>query len=439
MCNDKQCDDAYPGIITCQDNKLFEFIRQDRSRYIIPGLFFKSKLLTDIPSLTRISAIEVYIKKDGLKALTYFNFNFIKARKLLDKDKNIELLNCESRNFINVDDKIIHNHTNEACYLYKDKFIIFISNSLYKSNKKTNRSIMDEECEEVDIFYNPDLSSRFIKKHINEISNILGECTIKRKDKSNKSSYVSMIIKDRLGQYDIESIDITKSRGDSRYFDIIHGKGFMDFHHQLIDKIINTNKGLVLIHGKYGTGKSYYIRYLIYSLNLENVAILMVASDMFNLFTDPIFITLLMQYLKKTNADKLVVLVEDAEDLLRSRNGENTADTFATSKLLNFSDGIYNDILGITIICTYNTDTKDIDDALLRPQRLIAKKEFKPMDKKSAIAWCRKMGIDKEKLQDKPEYTIAELAEYTDANITLTHELKKEKEPVGFKIKSNAK
>ena len=53
------------------------------------------------------------------------------------------------------------------------------------------------------------------------------------------------------------------------------------------------------------------------------------------------------------------------------------------STLLNVTDGVISDILGIKLICTFNTSLQKIDKALLRKGRLSLKYEFKklPLEK----------------------------------------------------------
>ncbi|MBQ3946200.1 MAG: ATPase, partial [Alphaproteobacteria bacterium] len=49
------------------------------------------------------------------------------------------------------------------------------------------------------------------------------------------------------------------------------------------------------------------------------------------------------------------------------------------STLLNMSDGLLSDGLGIKFICTFNENIPAIDEALLRKGRLVSKYEFKPL------------------------------------------------------------
>ena len=52
---------------------------------------------------------------------------------------------------------------------------------------------------------------------------------------------------------------------------------------------------------------------------------------------------------------------------------------FTIAGLLNITDGLLGDCLNIQIICTFNTDIRRIDKALLRRGRLIALYEFREL------------------------------------------------------------
>ena len=47
--------------------------------------------------------------------------------------------------------------------------------------------------------------------------------------------------------------------------------------------------------------------------------------------------------------------------------------------MLNLTDGIVGDVFGVKFICTFNSNVKDIDKALLRKGRLSMKYEFKKL------------------------------------------------------------
>jgi len=57
------------------------------------------------------------------------------------------------------------------------------------------------------------------------------------------------------------------------------------------------------------------------------------------------------------------------------------------------TDGLLNDMLNIQIMCTFNVDLKKLDSALLRPGRLIARKEFKQLSVLDANLLAQRLGI----------------------------------------------
>jgi hypothetical protein len=86
-----------------------------------------------------------------------------------------------------------------------------------------------------------------------------------------------------------------------------------------------------------------------------------------------------------------VFIVEDAEELLLSReNGRNSS----ISMLLNLTDGLLGESLGIQIIATFNTDLRKIDKALLRKGRLMGMYEFKPLSAEKTGVLLSKQGFE---------------------------------------------
>ena len=146
-----------------------------------------------------------------------------------------------------------------------------------------------------------------------------------------------------------------------------------DFPHE--DKKIrsfieNEGKGgLVILHGEKGTGKTTYIRNLI--TTFPNRKFVFVTPDLISSLGTPAFTTFI------NTLENHVIILEDCENAIRDRR--STGANAAVSTLLNMSDGLLADDLGIKFICTFNEDIKDIDSALLRKGRLVSKYEFKPL------------------------------------------------------------
>jgi ATP-dependent 26S proteasome regulatory subunit len=90
------------------------------------------------------------------------------------------------------------------------------------------------------------------------------------------------------------------------------------------------------------------------------------------------------------NNKNAVFVIEDAEELITSREEVRNSNL---SMLLNLTDGLLGESLGIQIIATFNTDVKNIDKALLRKGRLSQIYEFKPLAIDRANKLLQSLGI----------------------------------------------
>ena len=172
-----------------------------------------------------------------------------------------------------------------------------------------------------------------------------------------------------------------------------YGPTFLELHNYIITKLVgeeNENKGLVLFHGIPGSGKTFYIRQLINELS-DKKKIIYITPDMVTQISDPKFLPFLMQHRNS------VLVIEDGENILKSRKGGSNQ---GVANLLNLADGLLGDGLDIQLICTFNCPIDDIDEALLRKGRLIAKHEFKKLEKKDAQAVLENLGVEYKAVSD---------------------------------------
>lgn len=139
--------------------------------------------------------------------------------------------------------------------------------------------------------------------------------------------------------------------------------------------------GLVILHGEKGTGKSTYIKYLVDKY--IDKKFVYVPSSFISLMGDPSFGSFL------STLSNHIIILEDCENAIRDRKASSSAS--AVSLLLNMTDGLLADDLGIKFICTFNEDMKAIDTALLRKGRLISKYEFKPLSVGKAAEILKEM------------------------------------------------
>ena len=236
----------------------------------------------------------------------------------------------------------------------------------------------------------------------------------KRRERK-KNIEINLITKDNYG-LELKSMDIKKTKLN---LDLYYEDDFIS-----IDKTIQTrlstqdDKGIVLLHGMPGTGKTTYLRYLIGKMKKR---VLFLSPAVAGNIMNPEFMDLLI------DNPNSVLIIEDAEQIITDRRLSNDS---SVSNLLNLSDGLLADFLNVQVICTFNHPLSMVDSALLRKGRLIARYEFGKLSIGKGQKLSEHFGFDT--VIDKP-MTIAEIA-----NQHETAETGKEnKKAIGFKLQDS--
>lgn len=193
-------------------------------------------------------------------------------------------------------------------------------------------------------------------------------------------------------------------------FDIdkLYNDGFKKEDEKICEFMATEDKsGLVILHGEKGTGKSSYIKHLISKFPKRKFVF--VTSGLIALLGDPSFGSFL------NTLNNHVIILEDCENAIRDRKESGSA--AAVSLLLNMTDGLLADDLGIKFICTFNEDMKNIDSALLRKGRLISKYEFKPLAESKAEKILSERGYEVK--LEKP-LSLADIFYYEETSYEVT-------------------
>lgn len=196
-----------------------------------------------------------------------------------------------------------------------------------------------------------------------EIFNQIDFEKIKTFARAKKKSNIKLVKSDH-GHLDTEDYDLPIPPMN---LELNYGKDFIDIHDVIIGALNkNFGKGIILLHGDPGTGKTSYIKYLT-SLVTEK-DILFIPPSMAEMLSEPSIIPFLMEHKNS------ILIIEDAERVISDREGKGSP--AGVSNILNLTDGILGDCLSIQIVATFNMKRERIDQALLRKGRLIAEHKF---------------------------------------------------------------
>jgi hypothetical protein len=252
---------------------------------------------------------------------------------------------------------------------------------------------------------------------IDNIFKVTDKESIKYRYKAEKGeSYIHFICRNDHG-YFTHQFEISDGINFEEIFDNYND----DFRERFSDGVmrklcdLNCSKGIVLLHGPPGTGKTTYLRYILSKVKKK---VMYLPPELGHAISDPGFITFLM-----SNPNS-ILCIEDAENIIKTReSGGNQA----VSNILNITDGILGSALKYQVICTFNAEFTEIDAALKRKGRMIGEYEFKALTPSKTKFLVEKLYGEGVK-PTEPSMTLAEIHTMME---DMPHE-EKVSRPMGF-------
>jgi hypothetical protein len=385
---------------------------------------FLSHLNGDMP----VSSLRVRCMLNKEKAhsniMKIFNVDHQSASDdiIIENDSEIAQFRKGMKNGIKNSDSFI---ASDMCDLYmsKDSKVLVLSLS-YSHGIPGQKQV--EIISTIEVCFTDIKQKNSIEK---KIQKLLNTCYEKSEDEFDESSpIIGMVCSDKDGltirRYSLD--EHVKPMTDEE-LDLHYGDGFSDFNQKVIDTLKSDSKGLLIFHGTPGSGKTHYIRMLIKELAESTKNVIYIPSSFVEMFMEPSFLTFLQDWIVTMN-NPTIILIEDSESLIESRDPGYRSQ--GISNLLNATDGILNDILGTQIILTFNIDIEMIDDALLRPERLLARKEFLDLDSEQAKKLLLHLGIDN--YEPQGFMSLASIYSMKNSRNIIEHNARRKKERIGF-------
>ena len=130
----------------------------------------------------------------------------------------------------------------------------------------------------------------------------------------------------------------------------------------LLDRMRESENGLIILNGPPGTGKTHLIRAILSEMRTIRSGLIC---------TPPIsFLTNLSMMIQAISAEKSsLVVFEDLGDVMTTASSAQHPDVFAN--LLNVTDGLLSLLNDSLILLSFNTDIGRINPAILRPGPLL--------------------------------------------------------------------
>lgn len=254
---------------------------------------------------------------------------------------------------------------------------------------------------EVNILYSPKVPAQ----HLNFLVQLMKTCH----EKWEEEARIGLVVAEQRG-FSINHFKIKPFEVD---LELHYNDDLPEIDRLLKKKLFEQREnGLILLHGAPGTGKTSYIRHLV---NQRKRDMVYLPPDMASVLASPMFIPFLARQ------GESILIIEDAESILMKRNQHSHN---AISNLLNLSDGLLADCLNLGVICTFNTELKAIDPALLRKGRLMAKYEFKKLRQPKARQLINHLGHEYTATTDM---SLAEIYNLSEKNF------EEEREWIGYR------
>lgn len=172
--------------------------------------------------------------------------------------------------------------------------------------------------------------------------------------------------------------------------------------HHTIETLPESSGRLLIMHGAPGTGKTWFLKYLMRHFRSKYHMITVTDPEMFlgsiayyySVLEGLDGVSLSSDDGEAVEGAPAIFIMEDSAENIKIENREAYGQRI--SRLLNMSDGLLSEGRGDIFIITFNDDVEIIDPAMLRPGRCKDSINFGCFTKEDAFEWLLSHGLPEE-------------------------------------------
>ena len=190
---------------------------------------------------------------------------------------------------------------------------------------------------------------------------------------------------------------------DAEELALHYGADFGAWEQQWLARLANRHSGVTILFGPPGVGKTSYLKMLMARF-IDRFVFYYLPISAFEILSAPHFVGFWLEQNRRHGPKTKLAIIEDAENLLLPRDERSRAQV---SNLLNIGDGFLGEHLKLHVVATTNTPMRRLDEAVMRPGRLMGTREFRRLNRAEALRLAEAKGL---KLADGSDtWSLAEI------------------------------
>jgi hypothetical protein len=257
--------------------------------------------------------------------------------------------------------------------IINDKMLAKLDERCYLSYVVADRNMDNSFIDSITFYYEGTYSG------IQEIVEELNDCILDYcEDDSNKLNTIGI----SANGLEIEPINMKE---DNDNMDLFYSATTFKRVDKAIKGIKKADKGLTILHGERGTGKTSIINYI--ASKLDRIVIFIPSNMIEHTINNPEFRKFIKKY------EKPILVLDDCEIFFSDLYSRSTP---FTNNILQMVDGFLSDTMNVNIVAILNIDDEDeIDPSLLECNNLIEVVEFEPLLEEEANELAKHLGSSK--------------------------------------------